>query len=335
MGRPNPRAGYRVPPAEAGSAIDWPEAFGTRFTIFVDTEEEFDWGQPLRRDSRNTTAIAALPDAHRRFAERGAALTYMIDHPIATSAQAIDVLGGLLADGRSAIGTQLHPWVNPPFDEEVTPFNSFAGNLPRDLEAAKLAELTRTIADAFGQRPLCYRAGRYGIGPDTLALLQAEGYRLDSSMRSGYDYSHEGGPDFAAIGNHAFRADHGIVELPLTTVYVGHARKGGAGLYRALKAVPRGRGVAARLGLLSRVALTPEDMPVADALEAIRVALGEGVRVLNFGFHSPSVAPGHTPYVRDAAGLAAFHHWWDAVLRLLDARGVASASQAELLAAVG
>src|SRR3546814_17515086 len=74
-------------------------------------------------------------------------------------------------------------------------------------------------------------------------------------------------------------------------------------------------------------------MPAADALEAIRIAVGEGVRVLNFAFHSPSLVPGHTPYVRDAADLAAFHAWWDRVLDLLDRLGVAAIGADALLAA--
>ena len=70
-----------------------------------------------------------------------------------------------------------------------------------------------------------------------------------------------------------------------------------------------------------------------EQLEAIRVAEGEGLRVLKFAFHSPSVEPVHTPYVRDAADLAAFWHWWDEVLALLDRLGIRNASLAELLAA--
>ncbi len=239
----------------------------------------------------------------------------------------------LIEDGRSAIGTQLHPWVNPPFEEEVSPYNSFAGNLPAALEAAKLAVLTHAIASAFGARPLVYRAGRYGIGPDTFAALVRLGYRADTSMRSCYDYSPESGPDFSAIPNHAFRTgpDGQIVELPLTTVFTGALRRGGASLHRRLGGLPRGRGIAARLNLLSRIALTPEDMPLHDALEAVRVAVGEGVRLLNFSFHSPSIEPGHTPYVRDAADLAAFWRWWDAIFALLARLDVAPASLAELL----
>ncbi len=332
MGGDTQARGYRAPAPDPASFIHWPDDFGTRFTLFVDTEEEFDWRQPLRRDSRSVTAIAAMPEAHRRFAERGVGVTFLVDHPVATSPQAAEALNQCLAGGRSTVGAQLHPWVNPPFDEDVNGPNSFTGNLPKSLQAAKLAELTRAIAAAFGARPLAYRAGRYGIGPDTFALLRAEGYRLDSSVRPAYDYSPEQGPDFHAIPNRAYRAG-GLVVLPFTTVFTGALRGSGAGLYRALGGIPKGRGIAARLHLLSRVSLTPEDMPLADALEAVRVAEGEGLRVLNFAFHSPSVEPGHTPYVRDAADLAAFWRWWEEVLALLDRLGVRNASLAELLEA--
>ena len=313
--------------------VRWPDSFGTRFTLFVDTEEEFDWGAPFSRDAGGTSHMAAMPGAHGRFAAQGVPLTWLIDYPIATCPRAVEILRELIGDGRSAIGTQLHPWVNPPFDEQVSTSNSFAGNLPGDLEQRKLATLTDVIAAAFGVRPAIYRAGRYGIGPNTFATLARLGYRADSSMRAAYDYSHEGGPDFSAISNDAFRTGpaESIVELPLTTVFTGALRRGGASLHHRLGQVPRARGVAARLGLLSRVALTPEDMPLGEALEAVRVAVGEGVRLLNFSFHSPSVAPGHTPYVRDAADLAAFWRWWDAMFALLAQLGVAPASLAEIL----
>jgi len=322
--------GYRVPPPSAADMIDWPEDFGTRFTIFVDTEEEFDWDAPLGRDTHGLSHVAAIPEAHRRFAERGVPLTYMVDYPVATDPRAIEMLRAALADGVSTIGTQLHPWVNPPFDEALTPENSFAGNLPEAMEAAKIDALGEAITAAFGIVPAAYRAGRYGIGPATFRLLATRGYRLDSSMRSAYRYSDEGGPDFAAIGNHGFRVGP-MIELPLTTVFTGLARRGGVGLYNALGRLPKGRGLFARTHLLSRVALTPEEMPLADAREAVAVAVGEGVRLLNFSFHSPSLAPGYTPYVRDAAELAAFHHWWDRILADLERRGVASASLAQII----
>jgi hypothetical protein len=331
--REAPPEAYRAAAPDRSALVDWPEHFGTRFTIFVDTEEEFDWARPLARDGHGTRHMAALPAAHARFGEQGAALTYLVDYPIVTCPSSAEIVRELLSDGRTGIGTQLHPWVNPPFEEEVNSINSFAGNLPAALEAAKLRLLTSQIERTAGVRPRVYRAGRYGIGPDTMATLAGLGYRADTSMRSGYDYSAEAGPDFTAIPNHAFRTgpDNTIVELPLTTAFMGRMRGGGAGLYRKLDKLPRGPGVAARLGLLSRVALTPEDMPLPDALDAIRIAVGEGVRLLNFSFHSPSVEPGHTPYVRDAADLAKFWRWWDAAFALLAQLGVTSAPLAEIL----
>lgn len=323
---------YRVPAPSRDSLVKWPAQFGTRFTVFVDTEEEFDWAKPLDRASRGTSHIAQLPAAHARFADHGVPLTYLIDHPIATDPEAVAILKRLLEDGQSAIGTQLHPWVNPPFEEAVNARNSFTGNLPLALQEAKLVSLSEAISHAFSAPPTVYRAGRYGVGPETLGLLARHGYRIDSSMRSAYDYSRSGGPDFSEVPNHAFTVGS-VIELPLTTVFSGWGRAGGASLHKLLARLPMGLGAAARASMLDRVALTPEDMPLPAALEAVRIAVGEGLRLLNFSFHSPSLMPGNTPYVRDAADLRAFYRWWDAIFALLQQLGVAPASLAQILSA--
>jgi hypothetical protein len=44
--------------------------------------------------------------------------------------------------------------------------------------------LTDTLEAAFGTRPTVYRAGRYGVGPNTAELLQELGYEIDVSVRS-------------------------------------------------------------------------------------------------------------------------------------------------------
>ena len=326
-------APYRPSAPAPADRIVWPVEFGQRYMICVDTEEEFDWNAQFDRGARSVTAAAAIPAASARFRDLGAPLTFLVDHPIATDPAAIEPIALVLEDGRSAVGTQLHPWVNPPFDEAVSPANSYAGNLPRGLEAAKLDALGAAIAAAFGSAPLIYRAGRYGLGPDTLALLVERGYRFDTSMRSRYDYSDAGGPDYGAIGNQAF-AIGGLIEIPFTTVFTGAARALGAGLHRTVAGLPLGLGLLARAKVLNRVALTPEDMPLADALEAVRVVTGEGLDLLNLSFHSPSLVPGHTPYVKTEADLVGFWRWWEAVLGLLDRRGVRSASLGDLLAAV-
>lgn len=327
---------YRPAAPLPEQGIRWPDSFGSRFCLFVDAEEEFDWSRPFDRAARATTAMAALPAFHRKLAERGVAATYMVDHPIVSDRSAVEILQACLEDGRSAIGTQLHAWVNPPFEEEPSVHASFPGNLPPALEAAKLDVLTSAITQAFG-RPIAYRAGRYGLGSASAKLLVERGYRVDVSMRAFHDYSAQGGPDYRAIGAAAFRfgPEHKLAELPPTTIHTGVFRRHGARLHRLGGYVPRGRGVLARTGLMSRVPLTPEGVSVAEALEAIRIALADGIRLFNLGFHTPSLVPGHTPYVRDAADLARFHAWWDAVLDLLDRMGCAPASLDDIVAAMG
>ena len=324
---------FRVPPPQPDARIVWPDDFGTRFMVHVDVEEEFDWSRPLDPANRATAAMVAFPAAHRRFADRGVPLTSFVDHPVVGDPAAVDILAATLVDGRSAIGAQLHGWVTPPL-APLGAGDSYAGNLPRAVEAAKIDTLTDALTAAFGTPPVIFRSGRYGVGPETIALLAARGYRIDSSVRAHYDYRADGGPDFRAIGSDAYRWGP-LVELPFTTVFAGALRHRAPGLYDRLSAIPKARGVFARTGLLQRVSLTPEDMPIRDALQAVDVAIESGLRLLVFSFHSPSLVPGNTPYVRNADDLARFWRWWEVMLDRLAVLGIRPAGLAEVLAASG
>jgi len=321
------------PPAQS-DYIGLPDSFGRRFTIFCDTEEEFDWIKPRSRDNRSTTHMAAMPDLQERFRRRSVKCVHLVDHPIATDPASVAMLGDWLERDEISIGTQLHPWVNPPHDEEVNTFNSFVGNLPMELERAKIETLTAAIESAFGRRPIVYRAGRYGVGPNTAGLLREAGYEADVSVRALHDYSDEGGPDFSRTKPFPYRVGDGrLIELPLSAAYVGGLRRWGRGAYRAAGKLPRGRGILFRTGLLNRVPLTPEGVPLEEALAAARALLADGVRWFSLSFHSPSVEPGHTPFVRTAEDLRTFHAWWDGMFDFFERQGIAPASIEETIAA--
>jgi hypothetical protein len=166
--------------------------------VVIDTEEEFDWSRP---HSRAATGVSHIAHQHRgqrifdRFALRP---TYVVDYPVASQATAYPLLRDWLGDGRCQIGTHLHPWVNPPFDETVSAYNSYPGNLPAALEQEKLARLTEVIEANFGARPTVYRAGRYGVGPATAGILARLGYQIDMSVMPRTDFRADGGPDFTA-----------------------------------------------------------------------------------------------------------------------------------------
>ncbi len=309
--------------------------FGRRFLTFVDTEEEFDWQAPRSRESTSTYALNALPIAHRRLRDFGIIPAYLADFPVVTSVRGAELLRGWQNSGECTVGAQLHPWVNPPFVEELTASNSFVGNLPPDLERAKLHALTSRIEQTFGRHPIVYRAGRYGVGRNTAALLEEAGYRLDVSVRSLFDYRQDEGPDFSRMPAWPWWAGsrNQLVELPLTTAYVGLLRGSASRIFPLTRHVPLLRAVLARAGLINRVALTPEGMPLSEVLEALRVLLDDGIRLFSISFHSPSVEPGHTPYIRDGSDLRRFYAWWDGVLDFFARENVRPARVEEVVGA--
>jgi hypothetical protein len=323
-------------PPPAGREARFAPGFGRRFIITVDTEEEFDWGQPLTREGHGMDHIAKLGSFQQFCEGAGVAPIYLVDWPVATSPLAAEILGPALAAGQAEIGVQLHPWVNPPFDEEVNERNSFAGNLPAELEAAKFANLRAMIEEKFGVAPLIYRAGRYGVGPHTAELLSAHGLAIDTSVRSKFDYSAAGGVDFRRHPLAPYWLDAGrtLLELPLTTVFWGMLRRQGDWIYPALWRAPRLRGLLAKLSLLERIPLTPEGIDVDEAIRGIDMALDDGLPLLVFSFHSPSLRAGHTPYVRDADELDALYDWWRRVLTYLDMRDVKPTGVGEIMQAV-
>jgi len=212
-----------APPVASGALLD--PAFGRRFTIFADAEEEFDWAQPLRRCQTSTRAVDSLPAATLRLNDRGVIPTYLVDFPVVDTERSAATVRAMVDDGRCTFGTQLHPWVNPPFDEVVSGPNSFAGRLPLALERAKLRVLTERITQVLGSRPLVYRAGRYGVGPNTAALLIEQGYQMDVSVRARFDYSTQGGVNFMRHPIQPYWIAPDLLEVPLTAGFIGMLRR--------------------------------------------------------------------------------------------------------------
>jgi hypothetical protein len=312
------------------------EGFGQRFIVTVDTEEEFDWSAPLDRDQHSVVTVPALRQFQDFCEGFGVVPSYLIDWPVACSSFAPEAIGDAVTRGTAEVGVQLHPWVSPPFVEEVNEYNSFAGNLPFELERDKLRALRDRIEAAFGVAPQSYRAGRYGLGPRTAEILRECGIPVDTSVRARWDYSGTGGPNYR---EHPLRpywvdAERDLLELPLTTVYWGPLRQVGNVIYPHLWRAPQVRGVLARTGLLERIPLTPEGITAEEALRGVDIAIDEGLPVLVFSFHSPSLAPGHTPYVRNAADLDALYDWWRALFTHLERRGVKPTSIAQIMASV-
>jgi hypothetical protein len=297
-----------------------PGAPALQLAVVVDTEEEFDWAAPFARENRETLTIPAQAKAHDVFERFGIVPTYVIDHPVATDPAAAAFLRGLAESGRAEIGAHLHPWVTPPFEEAVTARNSYHGNLPPALERAKIATLTETIAAAFGFRPTVFKGGRYGFGPHTATALVEHGYEVDCSFVPHASFAADGGPSFYGRSASPFWLDPGrrLLEIPLTSGFTGPfaaAAERRAGLFDSDAAkrlhVP---GILARLGLAERIRLSPEGHSVAEQCRLLATLAGRGQTLFTLAYHSPSLSPGHSPYVRTEADLTAFLANLEAVL---------------------
>lgn len=318
----------------------FPSDWGQRSLLTVDTEEEFDWNAPFTPNEYRLDHVARLAKFQQFCEGIGVLPVYLIDWPMANSPLAIQILGSAVKAGMAEIGIQLHPWVNPPHEEQVNSYNSYAGNLPPALERKKFLRLRDMIAANFGADPMIYRAGRYGLGPASVAMLRDAGIAIDTSVRSKFDYSPSHGPDYCRTPLVPYWQDEprGVLELPLTTVFWGVLRRQGDLLQPLIERYPHFGpylgGILSRLSLLERIPLTPEGVSAEEALRGIDIALDDGLPLLVLSFHSPSLLPGNTPYVRTEEDLDRLYDWWRTIYAYLDKRGVRSTSVAEIIKSV-
>lgn len=286
-----------------------------RLMVLVDAEEEFDWTKPFSAHSTEITNIRFQHLAHRIFERYGLVPTYAVDFPVADRPGGIEPLRDFLKDGVCEIGAQLHPWVTPPHTEVVCERNSFPGNLPKDVEAAKLGALTDRIACSFGARPILYRAGRYGTGANTAGILRDLGYKIDCSVLPGAFGGASYATDYQWAPARPYWPNPGgdLLEIPVTASAIGFARPAADILtpFMSNKIVRRLRvpGVMARIGMFDRVRLSPEGNTVAEAKRLTKFLLRNGQAIFVVSYHSPSLGIGNTPYVRSEADRAKFLDW--------------------------
>ena len=284
----------------------------TLLIVSIDTEED-NW-RPTR-DGITVENIRELPRLDALFQRLGVRATYFTTYQVARHDWAADILRELHGGG-AELGAHLHPWNTPPLDEPFVPRNTMLKNLPAALQLAKVEHLTAALREAFGGRPVAFRAGRYGLGPEGVKALVSCGYRVDSSVTPFVSWEdNDDGPTFVGAPMRPYRLsgngdvrvpqpDGALIELPMSIGYSRPPSMPWTGLHRLLSTRLlrrlRLRGVAARLGLLKRISLSPETDSVADMLTLTRRLLDVGIGHLHLFFHSPSLRPGLSEFNPDA-----------------------------------
>lgn len=318
--------------------------------VSIDTEED-NW-QPAR-DGISVENIREIPPLQCRLERLGARPTYFTSYQVARVPWAAAIMAELHASGCADIGGHLHPWNTPPLDEAFTPRHTMMKNLPGAMQRAKLDVLTDAVERAIGARPTAFRAGRYGMGADGIAAIADRGYRVDSSVTPFLDWRpYDDGADYREAPREAYRpaaadwlhpgGDGPVTELPLS---IGYTRRPFEIWHERHERLVRARvgrwslgGLAYHTGLVRKVQLSFETDTVRDMLALARQLVASGARYLHVNWHSPSLVPGLSPFVRDARGrdrfLAAIDEFFEELHARLPLRFMTVSEAAEYLTGV-
>lgn len=292
----------------------------TRMFITVDAEED-GWGD-FRRSNYSVENIKKLPLLQAICDRYGARPTYLVNWAVLKDDQACRILKDLLGSGRCEVGTHCHPWHTPPFEEEINHINSMMCNLPPKLVEAKIGNLVALTQDRLQVQPTSFRAGRWGFGPHVAEALIEHGYRIDTSVCPAVDWRRDFGPDYSAAPDRPYRFNpmnilspdtHGhLLEIPASMGFF-QTKDNYLRILVNLLATPLLRrlhliGVLERMGVMNFRWLSPEVSSTADMVTLSRALIAKGCPTLNLSFHSTSLLPGKSPYVRSQRELEAFLH---------------------------
>lgn len=287
--------------------------------VGVDTEADDQWSEAGRRALEVSNA-ERLPALQALFDSFGVRPTYLVTHEMATREPARSILRELLRSGRCELGAHLHPWSSPPYREEDLA-GRYPHQLPTELLERQLRELTEAVERELGARPVSYRAGRHGFDERSLRILEALGYRVDSSVDPLFNERRKGGRVFAGAPLEPYHPDprdvrrpgaSRLLEIPVSAATLPALPKPMEALYARLDPIPY-RGMLKRLGLRP-VWLRPSYSSLPDACALAGRLAARGASCLNFLFHSSELLPGGSPYHPDEASVGRF---LDGLARLL------------------
>ncbi len=295
----------------------------SRAYLCVSIDTECDKGKawlsrkPMAFDGVHDGVVERL---HPLFARRGAKPTYLLSPEVIRDPRCAEALRKI--EGSCELGTHLHGEYAEPgaFEPDLT--KDFQRDYTPEVERAKMTYLTDLFIRAFGYQPRSFRAGRFGIGPASVPILESLGYSVESSVTPHMDWSDVGarGLAFMSAPTQPYRPDHedpgrpgfaNLLEVPVTIK---------KRLLNALPCIGRRfepRWLRPTRGTAEALVRVAED-EIADAR---RAAPGRPV-ILNAMFHNVEVVPGTSPYAADEGAARAILARLDALLAFAERESI-------------
>lgn len=281
-----------------------------KLVVTIDTEED-NWTRYSATDNPVENIEELIP-LQKIFDRYGVRPTYLISYPVATSTRAVDVLKRFLDLGKCEIGMHCHPWNTPPFDPAapIKEFETMLCNLDPRIQSEKLAVLHSSIRHGFGAAPMSFRAGRWGLGPATVAALHALRLLVDSSVTPYISWKAYQGPDYSDFSPELFwlRAGNAsendqLLEIPAS---VGFLQSNYATCHKVSTFTSHAMlrrlhlpGILQRLGVVNKVWLSPEYTDAVSMITLARCLYKNGYPLLNLTFHSTSLRIAAGPFVKN------------------------------------
>lgn len=287
------------------------------FIVTIDTEcdKSKDWSVRYPFEFKNI--LEGIPNRLQPlFRKHGIKPTYLLSPEVIADPNSARMLRNL--DGEYELGTHLHgEFIEPEANFSANATDDFQADYGYDVEYKKMEMLTHSFKNTFGYQPISFRAGRFGIGRDTLRILKMLHYKVDSSIypfsiiqtkryvNNFYGYPIK--PYYANVQTMSRRAttySDSVLEVPMTV----HAR-----LFQTLphpinQLISRSKLL---LGILSKIAgqnlvktfsLRPSgyDENILRGIIDAHIALHKKDEpiFLNMMFHSNEIYPGCSPYAQ-------------------------------------
>jgi hypothetical protein len=149
--------------------------------VSIDTECDKGPNWIIQKPLQFSSILRGIPDLLTPlFLENNVKPTYLLSPEVIKDSDSRDVLRNLK---NCELGTHLHgEFIEPQevLDPDRTKTPQF--EYSKEVEREKLINLTSLFEKGFGRLPTSFRSGRWGIGSNTIPILEELGYRVDSSV---------------------------------------------------------------------------------------------------------------------------------------------------------
>lgn len=277
------------------------EQFNGKLYITIDTEMDADMNWEKHFPPEFSSVLEGIPNILRPIWNKYQICPiYFVSPEVLENDMCCIVLRNEVRQG-AIIGAHLHPeYIEPEklneryWGKESFPCSAYS----REVEKQKIKNLTELIETKIGVRPAWYRAARFGADNDTIKILKELGYKYDSSLTPGIDWSKIGGPNHKCTPLQSYF-------IQTENIYDNVISEGeGSTSIKEFPVTIIGK----KFGIFGRLLpehwllykwLRPTHMLYIEERKLLRTLRKKEVKDIVMMFHSMEIMIGKTPYVRN------------------------------------